>query len=312
MTNAATTAVVGTAGLSSRVRLIGAFAAIYLIWGSTYLAMRFAIETLPPFLMAGVRFLLAGGALYAWMRWRGAPRPAPRQWAAAAVVGALMLFAGNGGVVWAEQRITSSIVALLLAMTPLWMMLLDWLRPRGVRPTRGSAAGMALGLAGIALLIGPDNLISGNHIDLLSAIVVLLAALAWAAGSIYTRHAHLPDSPLLSTSMQMLVGGALLMTTATLTGDWSRMRIDAISLRSILAVAYLVLFGSLIAFSAYIWLLRHAPASRVATYAYVNPVIAVFLGWALASEPLTPQTLIAAAVIIGAVAIIITCQRAQK
>ena len=312
MANAAATAVVGTAGLSSRARLIGAFAAVYLIWGSTYLAMRFAIETLPPFLMAGVRFLLAGGALYAWMRLRGAPRPAPRQWAAAGVVGALMLFAGNGGVVWAEQRITSSIVALLLAMTPLWMMLLDWLRPHGVRPTRGSVAGMVLGLAGIALLIGPDNLVSDSPIDLLSAIVVLLAALAWAAGSLYTRHANLPDSPLLSTSMQMLVGGVLLMTTATLTGDWSRMHVDAISLRSILALVYLVLFGSLTAFSAYIWLLRHAPASRVATYAYVNPVIAVFLGWALASEPLTLQTLIAAAVIISAVAIIITYQRSQK
>jgi drug/metabolite transporter (DMT)-like permease len=299
-------------GLSTHVRLIAAFAAVYIIWGSTYLAMRFAIETLPPFLMASTRFLVAGSGVYMWMRLRGAPRPTWRQWVATSIVGALLLFAGNGGVVWSEQRVTSSIVALLIAMTPVWMALLDWLRPGGVRPSRGGIAGLGLGLVGIALLVGPGNLVNGAPIDLVGAGVVLLAALAWAAGSIYARHARLPAIPLLASGMEMLAGGVLLMALATATGDWSRVHVDAISLRSALALGYLIVFGSLVAFSAYGWLLKHTTSARVATYAYVNPVIAVFLGWTLAGEPLTVQTLISAAIIVAAIAIIITYRQRES
>jgi drug/metabolite transporter (DMT)-like permease len=295
--------------LSMRVQLIAAFAAVYVIWGSTYLAIRFAIQTLPPFLMAGTRFVIAGAMLFAWARLRGAPRPTARQWLGAAVVGLLLLGTGNGAVVWAEQRVVSSVVALLLAVTPIWTALLDWLRPGGARPGRGEIAGLVLGFAGIVLLIGPGNLASGTSIDLLGAVVVLLASLSWAAGTIYARYAKLPNSPLLSTGMEQLAGGAFLLIASVLAGDWGRVRFDAISTSSITAYLYLVFVGSLIAFSAYVWLIKHAPPSRVATYAYVNPVIAVFLGWALASEPLTAQTLIATAVIVAAVALIITNKR---
>ncbi len=294
---------------AKRTQTIVAFAAIYIIWGSTYLAIRFAIQTLPPFLMAGVRFVFAGGVLYLWLRARGAPRPTLLQWRNTAIVGALLLFTGNGAVVWAEQRVTSSVVALLLAMTPFWMVMLDWLRPNGTRPTRMTLIGLLFGLAGIVLLIGPGNLVTGNQIDLLGAVTVIFAALSWAAGSIYARHAELPKSPFLSTGMEMLGGGVLLLIASVISGDWTRVRVDAISSQSLLAFGYLIVFGSFMAFSAYVWLLKHAPASRVATYAYVNPVVAVFLGWALANEPVTIQTLLAAAVIIAAVVIIITFQK---
>ncbi len=299
----------GAGRLSLRTQTLVAFTAVYLIWGSTYLAIRFAIQTLPPFLMAGVRFVIAGACVYVWLRARGTPRPTLRQWISTAITGALLLFTGNGAVVWAEQRVTSSVVALLLATTPSWMVLLDWLRPGGARPDRMTIIGLLLGLAGIVLLIGPSNLASSAQIDLVGAIVVIFAALSWAAGSIYGRHADLPKSPFLSTGMQMLSGGALLLIASVFSGDWTRLHIEAISWQSVTAFVYLILFGSFMAFSAYVWLLKHAPASRVSTYAYVNPVVAVFLGWALANEPITPQTLLAAAVIIGAVVVIITFQK---
>jgi drug/metabolite transporter (DMT)-like permease len=243
------------------------------------------------------------------MRLRGAPRPTRHQWLATGIVGALLLVAGNGVVVWAEQRVTSSVVALLLAITPAWMTLLDWLRPGGVRPTRGVTIGLLMGFAGIVLLIGPGKLADSDSIDLVGALAVLGASFAWAVGSIYARHARLPASPLLSTGMEMLTGGLLLLGASVLAGDWTRIHVDSISARSLLAYGYLIGIGSLVGFTAYAWLLKHAPPARVATYAYVNPVIAVFLGWALAGEPLTLQTLIAAAIIVGAVAVIITYRK---
>jgi drug/metabolite transporter (DMT)-like permease len=288
----------------SRLRVVLAFAAIYLIWGSTYLAIRFAIETLPPLLMAGTRFVVAGTLLYSWTRLRGAPRPARLHWSAAAIVGGLMLLGGNGGVSWAEQRVFSSLAALLIATVPLWMALLDWRRRGGVRPSGGGAVGLIFGFVGVALLVSPGELAGSSHMDPVGAIVLLLAALSWAAGSLYSRQAQLPGSPLLAISMEMLAGGVLLLAAGLVTGEGARLELSQVSPRSVLALGYLIVFGSLMAFSAYIWLLRVSTPARASTYAYVNPVVAVFLGWALGGEPLTLRTLLAAAVIVAAVVII--------
>ncbi len=299
-----------TRKLPARWQVVAAFAAIYLIWGSTYLAIRVSIETIPPFLMAGVRFLIAGGILYGWARLTGAASPSRPHWRSAAILGALLLFAGNGGVTWAEQMLPSSIAALLVAMVPLWVVLLDWLRPGGVRPDVQVVAGVALGFVGIILLVRPWELSNGD-ISLVGAAGILVASLMWAAGSLYSRGAQRPPSLLLFTGMQMLVGGVLLGVMGTLTGEWARLDVSAISLRSLGALVYLIVFGAIIAYTAYVWLLKVAPAARVATYAYVNPAVAIFLGWALGDEPLTPNTLLAAAIIIAAVVIITTFRARQ-
>jgi drug/metabolite transporter (DMT)-like permease len=288
----------------SRLKLIIAFAAIYLVWGSTYLAILFAIETLPPFLMAGVRFLIAGGLVYAWARVHGAARPTREQWVATGVAGTLLLLGGNGLVVWSETRVASGVTALLVGIVPCWMVLIDWLRPRGVRPGAQVVLGLALGLAGLISLIGPDALLGGGRADFLGLGAVLLADLCWAAGSIYLRHAAMPPARFLSTAMQMLAGGVALSLLGLGLGEPWRIDLAAFSLRSILALLYLIVFGSIVAFSAYVWLLRVSTPARVSTYAYVNPVIAVFLGWLLADEALTARMLIAAAVIVSGVALI--------
>lgn len=290
----------------SRWNIIAAFAAIYLIWGSTYLGISFAIETIPPFLMAASRFLIAGGILYTWMRLTGAPRPALHHWKTMAIIGGLLLMGGNGLVTWAEQHVPSSLAALIIGATPVWFALVDWIAFGGRRPGGRMAAGLVLGLAGVALLVGPADLAGGDHVDPLGAGALMLASMCWATGSLYSRGARMPDPPALATGMEMLAGGVLLLIAGTINGDWAHLDISAISLKSALALLYLALFGSLVAFSAYIWLLRHTTATRASTYAYVNPVVALFLGWALAGEEITPRTLAAAAIIVGAVVVITT------
>jgi drug/metabolite transporter (DMT)-like permease len=288
-----------------RWKLVIAFACIYVIWGSTYLAIRFAIETLPPFAMLGTRFVLAGALLYAWARFaRGADRPTHAQWRSTAIVGALLLVGGNGLVVWSEQRIPSGVAALLVAVVPCWMVLVDWLRPHGVRPPRQVVVGLALGLAGILFLVGPDALIGGGRVDLLGAAALVLASLSWAAGSIYSRHASMPSSPFLATAMEMIAGGTFGLLLSVALGEPARFDVAALSARSLVGWLYLVAFGSIVAFTAYVWLLRESTPARVSTYAYVNPVVAVALGAALAGEALTPRMLVAAGVIVGGVALI--------
>lgn len=295
------------------LRLVAAFSVVYLIWGSTYLAIRIAIETLPPFVMAGVRFVIAGALLYGWTYWRGTPRPQPVHWRSAVIIGGLLLMGGNGGVVWAEQTIPSGLTALLAATVPLWMVMIDALRPGGAgRPNSKVLTGLAMGLAGVALLIGPGSLISADRVNLGGVTAVLIGALSWAIGSLYAPHAKLPRAPLQMTGMEMLAGGGLLLIAATVTGQWAQVDLAQISARSVLAVAYLVVFGAIVGFTAYGWLLKATTPAKASTYAYVNPVVAVFLGWALANEPLTPRMMFAATIIIASVALITTKTAASK
>lgn len=296
----------------ARWRLLAAFAAVYLIWGSTYLAIRIAIETLPPFLMAAARFACAGSILYAWARLRGAPRPAPAAWRATGIIGGLLLLGGNGSVVWAEQSVPSGIAALMVAGVPLWMVLFDWMAPGGARPAPRTMVGLLLGLAGLAILVGPSALRGAGPVDPIGAAVLVVGSVSWAAGSIYARHARLPDRPLLTTGMQMLVGALFLAVASVLLGEPGRVAWGGVSARSALALLYLVVFGAIVAYSAYVWLLRNATAARVSTYAFVNPLVAVLLGWGLANEPLTAQTFTAAAVIVLGVALITLPARGSR
>ena len=289
-----------------RWQIMTAFAAVYVIWGSTYLGIRLAVETIPPFSMAGSRAIAAGVILYAWARWRGAAKPEFSHWRGATIVGGLLLLGGNGLLSWAQQRVPSGVSALIIGSVPLWMILLEWLWHRGPRPTLGIVSGLIVGFAGLGFLVGPGRRSNGAVINLSDAVVLLLAAFLWAAGSLYSRRARLPSSQLQAAAMEMLTGGALLMLAGGVTGEWTRFAPAHVSAHSWVAWVYLVTFGSLIGFTAYVWLLQVASPAHVSTYAYVNPVVAVFLGWALAGEQVTSRTLLAAAAIILAVVIIVT------
>lgn len=294
---------------ASRARVLAAFAAVYVIWGSTYLAIRFAIETMPPLLMAGVRFLFAGTLLYAWSRSRGTPAPTRAQWRSAAIVGGLLFVGGNGAVVVAEQWVPSGLVALLVAAVPLWMVVLDWIWGAGRAPSRRVVIGLVGGFVGVGLLVGSPGVGAGGGMELLGGGLVLAGSVAWAAGSLYSRYAPRPPRPRMWVAMQMLTGGALLLPLAAVTGEMGAFEPAAVSRKSVLALLYLVVFGALVAFTAYIWLLSASTPERVGTYAYVNPAVALVLGWALADEPLTARSILAAIVIVGAVVVITTARR---
>jgi drug/metabolite transporter (DMT)-like permease len=288
-----------------KYRIWIALIALYISWGLTYLAIRFTVETMPPFLMAGTRFLIAGGILYGVRRALGDPSPAKIEWRSAAFVALFLLIGGNGGLTWAEQYVPSGIAALLVGSAPLWMALIDALRPAGRKPQVITWIGLLLGFGGIVLLIGPSNL-NGDQgtMDPIGVIILLLAAFSWAIGSLYNRDATLPDSPLLGTGMEMLAGSAGFFILSLITGEWGRVEVAEISTSSWLGFAYLVVIGSWVGFVAYTWLLRVASTPLVSTYAYVNPLIAIFAGYILAQEPLTPRLLAAALIIVGAVALI--------
>jgi drug/metabolite transporter (DMT)-like permease len=291
-----------TPARATRSQILIAFAAVYIIWGSTYLAIRFAIETLPPMLMVGSRFLAAGGIMYIWLRMRGAAAPKAIHWRSAAILGILMPVFGTGVVVWAEKRVPSGIAALLVAVEPLWIVLLQWWRPGGKRPKAAAIGGVALGLAGLYLLVDPGS--EKSHGGLFAESVLLLAALSWAVGSLYSRSAPQAKAKFLGTAMEMLVAGAVLVAVGLAIGEASHFSLGAPSAKSWLALLYLITFGSIIAYTAYVWLLRIVNPTLVSTYAFVNPVVAVFLGWAFASEPLNGRMIAAAAIIVGAVALI--------
>jgi drug/metabolite transporter (DMT)-like permease len=291
-----------------RPRVIAAFAAVYLVWGSTYLAIRYAVETIPPFLMVGTRFLLSGAILYAWARYRSACRPSAAQWRDAAIAGVLMLCFGNGAVSWAEQRVPSGLAALLVAVVPLWMVVIDWLRPGGSKPSASVIAGVAVGIAGLVVLVGPATLRGRGAVDAAAVIVLVGGSLAWAAGSVYNRYGSRPSSAAMSTGLQMLAGSAALLLLGIAHGELQALRVTEITAASWAGWIYLVTFGSLVGFTAYIYLLQAVTPAKASTYAYVNPVVAVFLGWAVAGEPVTPRTIVAAAVILAGVAMITIAQ----
>lgn len=284
--------------------VIAAFAAVYLVWGSTYLAIRIAIDSIPPLLMAGTRFVIAGGLLYGVMRLRGAPKPAPAHWSSATIIGALLLLAGNGGVCWAELIVPSGIAALIVAAVPMWIMLVDWLRPGGVRPTPRIFAGLAIGMAGVAIIMVTKTTDGVQVVQPVAAAVLVGANICWALGSIYARHAHKPSSPLLGIAMQMLAGGALEIVTSFLLGEFHHFDPSRITPASAWAFAYLTLIGSLVGFTAYVWLLQVSTPARVSTHAYVNPLVAVLLGHFMLREPFPHTALLAGALILAAVVLI--------
>ncbi len=292
--------------MSTRARVTAAFLVVYVIWGSTYLAIRFAVSTIPPFLMAGARYFIAGLLIVAWLALHGQGRANRRQWRDATIVGAFMMLGGNGIVCWAERFETSSITALLVSTIPIWVVLLDWLWMKGPRPTRRMFAGLVLGFLGVGMLVRPgaDASASGG-VSLLGAGALLLAAALWAAGIVYSRRAALPSTPALAVGMQMMTGGILLLLTGSLLGEWTSFDPARVSSRSFGSLLYLITFGSLLAHSCFLWLIRVTSPAKAATNAFVNPIVAVFLGWALAGEKLTPLTLLAAAVAISGVVLIV-------
>jgi len=293
---------------ASRANVLAAFAIVYVVWGSTYLAIRYAVETIPPFLMVGTRFIVSGLLLYSWARLRGDQRPTAAQWRDATIVGILMLCLGNGAVSWAEQRVPSGLAALLVAVVPLWMVLLDWLRPHGARPRVLVIAGVVVGLAGLFVLIGPDSFSGHGAVDLVGAIVLIAGSLAWAAGSIYTRYGTVPESAVMSTGVQMIGGSVALLIVGIARGELALLHPAQISAHSWEGWIYLVTFGSLLGFTAYIYLLQNVSPAKASTYAYVNPLVAVLLGWAIAGETVTARSLAAAAIILGGVAMITLSQ----
>ena len=287
---------------ASSLAIWSALLAVYLIWGSTYLAIRFAVETIPPFLSAAFRFIVSGTFLYIWRRSVGDPIPTTVEWRSAATVGIFLLLGGNGGVVWASQFIPSSLAALLVATVPLWMVAMDSARSSKEKPTVRVVIGILIGFCGVVLLIrfAASDAVFFN---LFGAAAVLFASVSWAVGSLYARSAKLPESQLLATGMEMFAGGVALLLIATAVGEWQRLDVGAISPRSALALAYLTGVGSA-AFVAYVWLLRVAPTPLVSTYAYVNPLVAVLLGYFLAGEPMTARTLFSAGLIIASVVLV--------
>lgn len=293
------------------ILVLAAFLTVYVVWGSTYLAIRFAIETLPPLLMAGVRFVVAGTVLYAVLRVCRFERPTLANWRAAAAVGALMLLGGNGLVCWAEQYVASGLAALLVATVPLWLVVFDWQFHGGSRPTTRVVVGLLAGLFGVLTLVGPGKL-GGERINALGAGALLMACVLWAIGSLCSRRANLPRSAFVATAMEMCAGGVGLVVVGTIMGEWGRVDFGAISAKSLLALGYLSVFGSILALTAYTWLLRVSTPARVATYAYVNPVVAMTLGYALADEPLSPRVVTAASVILAAVVLITTSDARRR
>lgn len=287
-----------------KIRIVVALLAVYLVWGSTYLAIRFAVETIPPFIMAGTRYLFPGLLLFLWKRLSGEPNPTRRQWISGAIIGLFLLLGGNGLVSWAEQHVDSGIAALIVGTVPIWMVVFDSFLKRKL-PRWQVIVGLITGFTGIFILVGPESLIGGTpHYNMPGMLLLLVAALLWSLGSIYSRSADLPNSPLMGTGIEMLAGSCGLFLASLISGEWTTFHVSQVSLQSIYSLLYLMIFGTLIGFVAYTWLLRNAPIPLVSTYAYVNPVIAIFLGNWLAQEPLNWHIGLSAGIIIGSVILI--------
>jgi drug/metabolite transporter (DMT)-like permease len=290
----------------SSVQLALGFASIYLIWGSTYLGIRYAVETIPPLLMMALRHSIAGVIVYGWARSRGVEAPSRRQWGYAAVAGTILFLGGHGTLAWAEEKIPSGLAALLCATLPMWTVLIAWIS----RSERNFGArvwmGLLLGFAGVAILIGPDALRHGGSLDMLATLTAMFGAFSWAVGTIYSHGVKLPSSTILSAAMQMIAGGTSLYIASLLSGEMGHVHAASFTLRSTGALLYLIVFGSIIAFTVFTWLVTVTRPSLLSTYAYVNPVVAVFLGWMLANEPIGVHTIVATIVILAGVALVST------
>ncbi len=286
-----------------------AYGAVYLIWGSTFFAMRIGIESIPALLVPAMRHLSVGLVFYPVFRILSKEKPTLSQWLSCSVVGVLLLAVGNGTVSWSEKFVPSGIAALLVSTVSLWMVLLDWLRPGGTRPASRVFAGLFLGFLGMALLIGPRNLGGSDRVSPLATVALVLASLAWAYGSIYSKHHPLPSSPLLGVAMQCLAGGTALVVAAAFSGELRGFHWAQVTTRSWVAIIYLAIFGSAIGLSAYVYLLKHSSATHVSTYAFVNPIVALLVGWSFGAEPLSLRTILASTIILGAVILVITAPR---
>lgn len=295
----------------TKIRIIVAFAALYLIWGSTYLGILFAIETIPPFLMAGSRFLIAGIIMYAIAWSQGITESSWANWRTSLIIGACLLLAGNGGVTISEQYIDSGLAALIVAIVPIYIVVLGWVAGIAPRPTPIVWLGLVGGFVGVGILLGPALRLSSNggRHPALGMSILLVSSLIWSAGSLYSRTSKHAASPFVTAAQQMLCGGSLLLLTGLATGELRRFHPNSMSILSLASFAYLVVIGAVIGYTAYIWLLRHCDPAKVATYAYVNPIVAVLLGATFAGETLSMRTLVAAALIIGSVALVITAQQ---
>ena len=295
-----------------KISIILAFAGIYLIWGSTYLAILFAIQSIPPFLMAGSRFLLAGGIMYAIARFQGAPHPERSTWRTALIVGGCLLLGGNGGVTISEKWVPTGLAALLVATVPIYIALLGWLSGTAARPTPIVWLGLFGGFVGVGILVGPAFTNSaGDHVAW-GMSILLVSSLLWSIGSLYSRKARHASSLFVAAGQQMICGGALLMLLGLALGEYQKLDIRNVTWLSIDAFVYLVLIGALVGYTAYFYLLRHCEPAKVATYAYVNPIVAIVLGTCFAGEHLTLRTWFGAGLIIGSVAVVITAQQMKS
>lgn len=283
------------------VRLVAAFAAVYLIWGSTYLAIRYAVETIPPFLMMGVRSLVAGCILLGIGALRARRLPTRREWAFAGLVGAFLFLGGHGVLGWAERRVPSGSAALVIATVPVWLVVLDWLRPGGRAARVREIVGSGVGVLGVAALVVPVRAGGWMGIDAVGAAALVLAALSWSIGSLLSRSDRLPGSAFLRTGTALVTGGVALLAFAGFIGEIGALDVTRVSPRSVVSLVYLIVFGSLIAFTCYIWLLRVASPARVGSYAFVNPVVAVLIGWGVGGESVSPRVLASGILILGGV-----------
>ena len=292
--------------MTKQLKVIIAFALVYVIWGSTYLAIRYAIGTIPPFLMVGTRFMIAGSALYLFARLRGGPKPTAIQWRNTAIAGGSLLVIGNGLLSWAELRVPSGLAALIVAIIPLWMVVLDWLIG-GPKPGRYAMLGIGLGLVGVGLLVGPGK----GAVDPAGAFAIIMASLGWAGGTLFARRADMPKSTFVTTGMEMFAGGVLNIAVGFLTGETAHFQLAAVSRESVFGLVYLIIFGSWIGYSAYTYLVNAVTPAQLGTYAFVNPCIALLLGWLIAGETIGPRTLVAMGIIVGAV-VLLTRKPAQR
>jgi drug/metabolite transporter (DMT)-like permease len=295
--------------LSVRVKIALAFAAIYLIWGSTFLATRYAVVTIPPFFVSGTRFFLAGVVLFAFARIRNRETLTARTWLAAAAMGTLFFVICHGGLSWAAKHVPSGVSALLMSSISLWTAVLEIVGRSKTRPGKRVMISLLVGFVGIGLLVVHPEVLAGSHFGMLSGLVVLVGAFSWASGTVLTKKMPLPSSVVLSAGMQMLCGGGLLIVLGLVTGQAAGWSLQSISSQSFIGMIFLTLIGSLVGFTCYIWLLDHCPPTMVATYAYVNPIIALFLGWVIAGEQLSLRSLVASVIVVGSVATIIRSRR---